>query len=219
MPLNGGVLILSQLKKHKKILIIIGIGIFLFICSQLYLHMEQEKVKEENLSFEETLYGAEEKGEEPEVIVETETSTEIVVDIKGAVNYPGVYEMTTSDRVHDAIKKAGGIVEEGDDSVINFAMKLTDEMVIYVPLKGEEGIESLLTPEQNLHEKNEEGVININTADESQLQEIPGIGPSKARAIIDYREKNGVFSEKEDLKKVSGIGDKTYEKLENSITI
>lgn len=219
MPLNGGVLILSQLKKHKKILIIIGIGIFLFICSQLYLHMEQEKVKEENLSFEETLYGAEEKGEEPEVIVETETSTEIVVDIKGAVNYPGVYEMTTSDRVHDAIKKAGGIVEEGDDSVINFAMKLTDEMVIYVPLKGEEGIESLRTPEQNLHEKNEEGVININTADESQLQEIPGIGPSKARAIIDYREKNGVFSEKEDLKKVSGIGDKTYEKLENSITI
>ncbi|WP_226793414.1 helix-hairpin-helix domain-containing protein [Bacillus sp. B1-b2] len=210
---------MSQLKKHKKILIIIGIGIFLFICSQLYLHMEQEKVKEENLSFEETLYGAEEKGEEPEVIVETETSTEIVVDIKGAVNYPGVYEMTTSDRVHDAIKKAGGIVEEGDDSVINFAMKLTDEMVIYVPLKGEEGIESLLTPEQNLHEKNEEGVININTADESQLQEIPGIGPSKARAIIDYREKNGVFSEKEDLKKVSGIGDKTYEKLENSITI
>jgi len=137
-----------------------------------------------------------------------------MVDVKGLVKYPGVYELPFGSRVVDAIELAGGYLPESDSTSINHAMKLEDEMVIYIPYDGEEMVESVNpTPSQK------DDKIDINTADETLLTTLPGIGPSKAGAIIKYREENGRFSSPEDLKNVTGIGDKTYERLADLIKV
>jgi len=147
----------------------------------------------------------------------------IMVDIKGAVISPGVYELTTEDRIVDAITKAGGYTEEAQTTAVNHAQKLQDEMVIYIPKTGEEldqnqtyeqVVSSPVTSSDTSTEK-----INLNSADETALTSLPGIGTSKAQAIITYREENGSFQKVEDLKNVSGIGDKTFEKLKEYIVV
>lgn len=144
----------------------------------------------------------------------------IVVDVKGAVRRPGVYTMQEGERLIDAINAAGGYVPEADSKMINHAMKLTDEFLIYIPLEGEEiredihfMVESSPTPEVS------DGTVNINTANENELMSIPGIGPAKATAIIQYRDEHGLFSAPESLMDVSGIGQKTFEKLAHQITV
>lgn len=156
--------------------------------------------------------------------LEEPASTKVVVDVKGAVKFPGVYELTTEDRIIDAIQLAGGYAEEADSNYINHAQKLQDEMVIYIPKKGEllrdEEYQPLGQALQQSHSSSKkESLVNINTADESKLITLPGIGPSKAQAIIQYREEHGPFKKIEDLKSVSGIGEKTFEKLKDFITI
>lgn len=147
----------------------------------------------------------------------------VIVDVKGAVNTPGVYELTTEERVIDAIKKAGGYTEEAESKLVNHAQRLQDEMVIYIPKKGEEISTFEVDPTQVVNmpsdNSNSSGKVNINVADETALTTLPGIGPSKAQAIIAYREDVGSFKSIEDLKNVSGIGDKTYDKLKDFIDI
>lgn len=152
----------------------------------------------------------------------------VMVDVKGAVKQPGVYKLPTESRVIDAITLAGGYLEVADARLINHAQKIVDEMVIYVPLKGElleeQVMENLVTvpASGSNHSENSpsnEGKVNINTADEATLMTLPGIGPSKAQAILIYRQENGQFKVVEDLKAVSGIGDKTFEKLVDLITV
>ncbi|MGA9289414.1 MAG: ComEA family DNA-binding protein, partial [Anaerobacillus sp.] len=137
----------------------------------------------------------------------------VMVDVKGAVKAPGVYEIEGSGRVKDVIARAGGFLKEADQTQLNLASKVADEMVIYVPIIGENSSEPLgsLPAESNF--------ISINRADLTQLQELPGIGPSKAEAIIQYREENGGFTTIEDLQNISGIGEKTFEKLKDLITV
>lgn len=147
-----------------------------------------------------------------------ETEEKIMVDVKGAVKNPGVYFARPGDRVIDVIEDAGGLLENADDHAINFAMKLTDEMVIYVPRKGEDyqgngGMAVVASGGKN------DGKVNLNRADRSELETLPGIGPSKAEAIIEYRETKGPFKTIEDLKLVSGVGEKTFEKLKDKITV
>jgi competence protein ComEA len=141
----------------------------------------------------------------------------IVVDVKGAVKAPGVYEGKTGDRVLHVIDQAGGLLEEADETKVNFALKLVDEMVIYIPVIGEES-EMMLTGEMTEAGK-EEGKVNLNSASEAELQTLPGIGPSKAAAIMEYRTENGSFKSVEELMEISGIGEKTFEKLKESITV
>lgn len=149
-----------------------------------------------------------------------EIPTILVVDVKGAVRHPGVYTLAEGDRLIDAISAAGGYVPEADSSMLNHAMKLTDEFLIYVPLEGEEVQEGETSLAVGMTDKpTSEGTVNINTADESQLMTIPGIGPAKAAAIINYRNDNGLFKAPESLMDVSGIGKKTFEKLEHQITV
>lgn len=143
----------------------------------------------------------------------------IMVDLKGEVKHPGVYPLKEGDRVMDVIKLAGGLTDKADDSQVNFAEHVKDEMIIFVPTKGVS-----INNQQNvsLGEKNnltKSDKINLNQADESQLENLPGIGPSKAEAIITYRNEKGAFQSVEDLKKITGIGDKTFEKLKESITV
>ncbi len=152
---------------------------------------------------------------------------EIAVDIKGAVATPGIYRMLNSERVNEAIEKAGGPTKQANMQAINLAQKVQDEMVIYVPEIGEDAppeIPSSSTAATSANDassssESEKPFININDADLSKLQELPGIGESKAQAIIDYRQTDGPFSSLEQLKSVPGIGDKIYEKLAPLITL
>lgn len=153
----------------------------------------------------------------------------LMIDIKGAVAMPGIYALKEGQRINDAIGKAGGFQPEADAAKVNLAQKLADEMVIYIPKAGEElpaelpqvlpsGPSSAGSSPAEGSEP-EGGTININTATATQLQELPGIGEAKAQAIIDYRESSGLFSKVEDVKNVSGIGEKTFEKLAPKLAV
>lgn len=153
--------------------------------------------------------------------VASSLTEEVYVDIKGAVRKPGVYAVSSDMRMMDVIEMAEGFLISADQSQINLALKLVDQMVIYVPQIGEEakssteGTLSSLEPET----EEQESQININTADTQQLQELNGIGEKKAEKIIQYREESGSFQTIEELKNVSGIGDKTFETLKDLITV
>ncbi|MCM3710830.1 helix-hairpin-helix domain-containing protein [Sporosarcina luteola] len=145
----------------------------------------------------------------------------IMVDIQGAVKYPGVYSLMEGDRLIDAIHAAGGYLADADSRMLNHAMKLPDEFFIYVPREGEEvdfSTPSGSFPPQQGGGVKDDGKVNINTADVQELMTIPGIGPSKAAAILQYREEHGPFISPEAIMEVSGIGQKTFEKLESFIT-
>jgi competence protein ComEA len=140
----------------------------------------------------------------------------LVVDVKGAIKSPGVYEMKLGDRVIDVIEQAGGLHENADSNNVNFAMKLVDEMVLYIPIVGEEKIiESTVGDVQNQGD----GKVNLNKASEEELQTLTGVGPAKASAIIEYRDQNGGFKKVEEIMEISGIGEKTFEKFKDQITI
>nr|WP_239585920.1 helix-hairpin-helix domain-containing protein [Bacillus mesophilus] len=149
--------------------------------------------------------------EQKEVVQEVTT---IFVDVKGEVLSPGVYEVNGESRVQDLIKLAGGFTSLADRNGVNLAQRVQDEMVIYVPALGES--QSVWTDKGN--QSNSSALININVAEQAELETLPGIGPSKAAAIIAYREENGSFKTIEDLGLVSGIGDKSLEKLREYIT-
>lgn len=168
---------------------------------------------------------------------------EYMVDIKGEVNNPGIYKLKKGSRIIDVVGEAGGLTESADTSVINLSKKITDEMVIIIYsrqevenwvatkqqeeylqkkcLLEEEGqvendacIEEKTEPE----EKQPSTMVNINTATKEELMTLPGIGETKAEAIISYREKTP-FQKIEDLKNVSGIGDSTFEEIKSNITV
>ncbi|MED4204481.1 helix-hairpin-helix domain-containing protein [Neobacillus mesonae] len=147
----------------------------------------------------------------------------IMVDVKGQVKRPGVYQASAGERVIDVIGRAGGLTAKADQTQVNFAEHVQDEMVIYIPSKGEDGlaVPGIAAGGQitNGGASNQQGKINLNKADTAELQTIPGIGPAKAAAIIDYRETSGGFKTIEDLKNISGIGDKTFEKLKDLVDV
>jgi competence protein ComEA len=140
-------------------------------------------------------------------------SIEIVVDVKGAIKKPGVYSVTDGKRIIDVINKAGGLLESADANKINFAAIVRDEMVIYVPEKGEEVIPTITSsPKKN-------NKININTASVNELIRLQGIGQAKASAIVRYRKENGKFEKIEELIKVTGIGEKTIENFREHVVV
>ncbi|GIN10558.1 hypothetical protein J26TS2_04250 [Shouchella clausii] len=159
-----------------------------------------------------------EESEEAELEEEAEDGV-LVVDVKGMVASPGVYELEVGSRLFEAIEKAGGFTDSANREAVNLALRLEDEMVVYVPKEGEEeeGAGPVLAVEMN--ETDHEVTININEATESDLLTLQGIGPSKAAAIIGYREENGAFATVEELMNVSGIGEKTFEALEPFIRV
>lgn len=173
----------------------------------------------------------------------------IKVDIKGEVKKPGVYELNLGSRVYDAIKASGDLTENADTTLLNLSKNLTDEMVIIVYNKYEiEKLKKDLTTTQTVikyiekecscpdtindacmkkaetketakETASKDNKISINTGTLEELQTIPGIGESKAKAIIEYREKNGNFKNIEEIKNISGIGESTFDKFKEYITI
>jgi competence protein ComEA len=151
----------------------------------------------------------------------------VMVDIKGAVKHPGVFSINEGSRVVDALELAGGVTPEADEVQINLAQHVTDEMVIYVPKKGE----TLPTPPMtggngqasstgsNSTQTGATPVVHLNSANLTDLETLAGIGPSKAQAILDYRTKNGPFHTLDDLKNVTGIGDKSFERIRPQLVL
>ncbi|QUG42170.1 helix-hairpin-helix domain-containing protein [Psychrobacillus sp. INOP01] len=196
-----------QKYKKKLLLPVVVIGIILFISIQSFLKSATPKADSiqtiplKNFTEEETI----EYVEDPVVFVE----------VKGAVTKPGVYELSEGDRVLNAIEMAGGYLVSSNSKHINHAERVKDEMVIYVPEEGEEEEEETTLSISS----SQSSLVNINNADATVLSTLPGIGAAKAEAIIAHREQVGAFKDNQDLMKVTGIGQKTYEKLEPLITV
>ncbi|MGG1960209.1 helix-hairpin-helix domain-containing protein [Bacillus pumilus] len=156
----------------------------------------------------------EEKTEKPD-----NESSSIFVEVKGAVKKPGVYTFQSDARVEEAIRRAGGFTSKADTIEINQAAKLEDSMMIYVRKQGEVERQTQ-TAGAGAPSGNEKGQgVNVNQADAAELQTINGIGPAKAEAIITYREEHGEFQQIEDLRNISGFGEKTIERLKNELTV
>lgn len=136
------------------------------------------------------------------------------VDIKGCIKNPGVYKLVKGSRVKDVIELAGGLTSDSDTSNINLAKIIEDEMVININSVNDNSGNNYSMNSNNLSD-----LININTASLEQLMTLSGIGESKAKSIISYREENGNFNEIEDITKVSGIGQALYEKIKDYITV
>ena len=160
------------------------------------------------------------------------------VDVKGAVNNPGVYCLSKDKRVVDAINVAGGLTSNADTSLLNLSMSLEDEMIIRVYYKDEvinsnEEKDLNINSESKINKNpitkkeevkneitsNESKKININTSSKSELMTLSKIGEVKANQIIEYRNTHGMFKTIEDIKNVKGIGDSLFETIKNNITI
>lgn len=149
-----------------------------------------------------------------------EQKEKIYVQISGEIKYPGVYEMENGDRVFQLVEKAGGLTENADLNSINLSKKLIDgEKIIIFAKKVISESSTSISQSGSLSNQPKSNLVNINTASKKELESLPGIGPTLAQRIIDYRETNGYFQTIEDIKKVSGIGDKKFEAIKNLITV
>ncbi|HJD16544.1 MAG TPA: ComEA family DNA-binding protein [Candidatus Enterococcus stercoripullorum] len=200
---------------------LLGIAVFLLVTQQ------EKEDKELLIETSSTTEVTVDTKKEQEQANNKSKSSKIYVDISGAVKHPGVYQLTQGARLFDLLKQAGGLTEDAAIQTVNQAMIIQDQQKIIILTQAQ--AESLDTESinnnGNLEEKSdgkspkEAGKININQADLTQLQQLSGIGEKKAQSIIDYRNENGSFKTIEDLAKVTGIGEKTVEKLRDSITI
>ena len=155
---------------------------------------------------------------------EDEEVEEIIVHITGEVNKPGIVVLKSNSRIADAINKAGGATKEADLNQINLAYILEDGQKIYIPNKNEKIDEDEYITEGNRNNignnNSKEGEkVNINEAMQTELEELPGIGPSLASRIIEYREQNGDFKKIEELQNVKGIGDAKYDDIKDKVTV
>lgn len=138
----------------------------------------------------------------------------VVVHVDGAVAAPGVYELVAGARASDAVEAAGGLTAEADTTGINLAAPVADGEKVQVPVRGE-----VATAGDGSAREPGTGLVNLNTADVGELDELPGVGEATARAIVEDREANGPFSTPEDLMRVSGIGEKKFARLEGMVCV
>ena len=227
-------IIISIFYRKKKEIIIVSIILILLILTIFYwLNLKKNNKK--------VLKKDKEVVQKLEKKYEKEVEKSVKVDIKGEINNPGIYELDESMRVIDVIELAGGLTNNADTSVINLSKKLKDEMVIIIYSKYQvKNFEATKEKEKVVQEKciqenenalkndacindtnskdtNTQSKVNINTASLEELQTLPGVGESKAKSIIEYREKQK-FKTIEDIKNVTGIGDSLFAKIKENIT-
>lgn len=168
----------------------------------------------------------------------SEEAKTLVVHICGAVSAPGVYELPAGSRIIDAVEAGGGFLPEADEACCNLAEEIVDGCQIYIMTKSEScadgqtekkaGIQTspdsdMQTTDRNVRSNSapalENGLVNLNTADVAALMTLPGIGESRAKAIISYREQHGAFTKIEDIMKISGIKQAAFSKIKDKITV
>lgn len=168
----------------------------------------------------------------------SEEAKTLVVHICGAVSAPGVYELPAGSRIIDAVEAGGGFLPEADEACCNLAEEIVDGCQIYIMTKTEScadgqtekkaGIQTspdsdMQTTDRNVRSNSapalENGLVNLNTADVAALMTLPGIGESRAKAIISYREQHGAFAQIEDIMKISRIKQAAFSKIKDKITV
>ena len=213
--------IIEKIKEYKLFLALTAIG--LLLGGYFLFHRPQSSAStipdlyqsSSSTSSKEKVQTASSKEEKTSV---SDAPEIITVDVKGAVKQPGVYELRSNSRVHDAIHKAGGMTADANSQSVNLAQKLSDEAVIYVAKEGED-VPALGSSETSSASAEKTGKVHLNRATETELQTVSGIGQKRAQDIIAYRDANGPFRSVDDLKNVSGIGEKTLEKLRDAFTV
>ncbi|XUD21287.1 competence protein ComEA [Enterococcus sp. AZ120] len=212
---------MDWLKQLPKKWLLLGSGVFMVILITLlvgiYLMVNKEPQVDTTMWEETSLTTTTEVATDA---TKERAETMIYVDIKGAVKVPGIYQLKNQQRIWDALALAGGMSEEADTAQVNYAQKVKDQMIIYVPKKGESVAQSLETLQESAPaQQNQEEKINLNTATEAELQTISGIGAKKAQEIIRFRDEQGPFKTVEELKNVPGIGEKTVDRLKDMLTV
>lgn len=226
--------------RHKKEIILVCLGLVLLLVIGfvfIYKNFTADDKENENIVLNTKNDTKKDEEEEEEVYYQ--------VDIKGEVINPGIYTVKEGSRVIDVIRLAGDLTEVADTSVLNLSKKVKDEMVIIVysydevvnftATKEKEEIEQEACLSQNgiqndacIKDSTDDtssssvvisGKLSLNTATLDELMTLPGIGESKAQAIIEYREEVGAFQNIEELKEVSGIGDAIFDQIKENITI
>lgn len=222
----------NQLNKKQKIILIIvtiivmvGIGYYMYVKDNVNVENDKEDLEIEQQKID---------NNENNVDSNKNDNLNIIVHISGAVNKEGVIELKENSRIADAIEKAGGLKDNACMDEINLAYKLEDGMKIHIPTIEEQKNENIKEESNNYIEKNnivgdtntnsnkqskQTTKVNINKATQTELETLPGIGPSIALKIVNYRKENGKFKSIEDLKQVNGIGDSKFNKIKNLITI
>lgn len=202
---------LSSYEK-KRIVYIAAAVIFILVCGIIYFGKE----KKDEPSYESALESIVSETSFPYTYDGTENSSydePVVVYVTGAVLHPGVYEVGGNMRVSDAVEAAGGFKSNAAADYLNLAAQLSDGEKITVPTKKEA---KALNKE---NDSNESHLVNINTAAKEELMTLPGIGESKADAIIAYRQENGNYRNIEELMQISGIKEGVYSKISEYITV
>lgn len=229
---------IKRIQINKKIMLLIILIILLAIAYYIYNKNNTYEEFEENLNFEEVDTYEHEKidysQKEGEAEIENiEQNVEsIIVHITGEVKNWGVIELKKGARIIDAVNMAGGFTDEADTEKINLAYELTDGVKVYIPSKNEKventtNTQKYITTdggdnvvgEENAIKKSNNLLVNINEATQTELETLPGIGPSIALKIISYREENGRFLNIDDIKNVPGIGDSKFENIRNLICL
>lgn len=222
-------------KTNKKIVV------YIIIISVIALIIYEVAIKKENLIENITDINTIETSEENETKEQekVDITKEIMVYITGEVKNPGIYELEENSRIKDVIEKAGGLKETADITDINLATILQDEDKITIPTKDKtmeekQNTERIQSNKQsktteksqnttsistNATGKNQNTKVNINTATQTELETLPGIGPSTASKIVSYRKENGKFKSIEEIKKVNGIGESKYKKIKELIKV
>ena len=204
-----------ELLKNKKV-IFISIGIcILIICVVVCAIIENKSDNElqNNISIADN-----DRSEQKD---NREAKQKIKVHVAGEVNNPGIVEVEEGSRLKDAVESAGGFTDEANQNKVNLAYEVKDEQKIVIPniKQNDEDISVVDNNEDFIENSMTKGtLVNINTATQSELESLTGIGPSMASKIIDYRDKNGKFKSKEDIKNVPGIGSSKYESIKDEIT-
>lgn len=194
--------------KNNKFIIIFTI--VLSAIGYIFLYIKEEKNQNILIEVEETVIE-----EQVEIV---EEKPKIYVDIAGEITNPGVYILDEGSRVNDLIIMAGGVTKEANLLNVNLAYILSDGIKITIPNKKDLSTKNIIQSSIVGNSKNT-GVVNINQADVEELMTLSGIGESIATSIVEYRNANGNFKKKEDIKNVSGIGESKYSKIKDKITV
>ena len=208
---------MEWLKNKKYIYIFIG-GCIIIICIIVCVILESNDKQNDNFSIEDNALVIEDNTQ-----VEDKEINEIIIHIAGEVNNPGIIKIKEGSRIIDVVEKAGGFTNDANIDKVNLAYVVKDEQKIVIPNINDKDDEQSIVDENNDFIVSDNGnngsLVNINTATQSELESLTGIGPSMASKIIDYREQNGKFKSKEDIKNVPGIGNSKYEAIKEEICV
>ena len=205
------------MKKVKNLICILVLAIGISGCANQREEAKELLLSKETAEVKAGSNGKEEVWLEAEAKPPKEEETDIIyVQVSGAVNHPGVYELPLGSRVFQALEPAGGMTQEAQEKSINQAQTLEDGQMIWVPTVEE----AAALPEQQPESlAKDDGKVNLNTATKEELQTLPGIGEAKAQSIVAWREEHGSFTQIEDIMKIEGIKEGVFSKIKDSVKV